>query len=99
MPQLYDIIKRPIVTEATSIAFQERGEYVFEVHPDANKTSIKQAIEQLFGVKVTGVWTSQQRGKARKVGKSSGRRPDWKKAFVKLREGDRIEEIFEGFEG
>jgi large subunit ribosomal protein L23 len=99
MPQLYDIIKRPIVTEATSIAFQERGEYVFEVHPDANKLAIKTAIEQLFGVRVTGVWTSQQRGKMRKVGKTSGRRPDWKKAFVKLREGDRIEEIFEGFEG
>src|SRR5687768_10687063 len=99
MPQLYDIIKRPIVTEATSIAFQERGEYAFEVHPDANKLTIKTAIEQLFGVRVTGVWTSQQRGKMRKVGKTSGRRPDWKKAFVKLREGDRIEEIFEGFEG
>ena len=95
MPQLYDIIKRPIVTEATSIAFQERGEYVFEVHPDANKTSIKQAIEQLFGVKVTGVWTSNQRGKTRRVGKTSGRRPNWKKAIVKLREGDTIE-IFEG---
>ena len=99
MPQLYDIIKRPIVTEATSIAFQERGEYVFEVHPDANKPSIRQAIEQLFGVKVTGVWTAQQRGTTRRVGKSVGRRADWKKATVKLREGDRIEEIFEGFEG
>jgi large subunit ribosomal protein L23 len=87
------------VTEATSIAFQERGEYVFEVHPDANKLAIKQAIEQLFGVKVTGVWTSQQRGKARRVGKASGRRADWKKAVVTLREGDRIEEIFEGLEG
>ena len=99
MPQLYEIIVRPIVTEATSSAFQERGEYVFEVHPNANKPAIRQAIEQLFGVKVTGVWTSQQRGKARRVGKSSGRRPDWKKAIVTLREGDRIEEIFEGVEG
>ena len=95
MPQLYDIIKRPIVTEATSIAFQERGEYVFEVHPDANKLEIKQAIEQLFGVKVTGVWTSNQRGKTRRVGRATGRRPNWKKAIVKLREGDTIE-IFEG---
>ena len=99
MPQLYDIIVRPIVTEATSIAFQERGEYVFEVHPEANKLAIKQAIEQLFRVKVTGVWTSQQRGKPRRVGKATGRRPNWKKAIVTLREGDRIEEIFEGLEG
>ncbi len=95
MPQLYDIIVRPIVTEASSVAFQERGEYVFEVHPDANKLAIKQAIEQLFGVKVTGVWTSQMRGKTRRVGRSTGKRANWKKAIVKLREGDTIE-IFEG---
>ena len=99
MPQLYEIIVRPIVTEATSIAYQERGEYVFEVHPNANNPAIKQAIEQLFGVKVTGVWTSNQRGKVRRVGKSAGQRPNWKKAIVTLREGDRIEEIFEGVEG
>ena len=96
MPTLYQTIVRPLVTEATSTAFQERGEYVFEVHPDANKFEIKQAIEQLFGVKVTGVWTSNQRGKTRRVGKTSGKRPNWKKAFVKLREGDTIEQIFEG---
>ena len=99
MPQLYEIIVRPIVTEASSVAFQERGEYVFEVHPDANKLAIKRAIEQLFGVRVTGVWTMQQRGKPRRVGKSIGRRPNWKKAIVTLAEGDRIEEIFEGLEG
>ena len=95
MPTLYRTIVRPLVTEATSVAYQERGEYVFEVHPDANKLEIKQAIEQLFGVKVTGVWTSNQRGKTRRVGKATGRRPNWKKAIVKLREGDTIE-IFEG---
>ncbi|HEU4629007.1 MAG TPA: 50S ribosomal protein L23 [Gemmatimonadaceae bacterium] len=99
MPTLYETIVRPIVTEASSIAFQERGEYVFQVHPDANKLQIKQAIQQLFNVRVTGVWTSQQRGKPRRVGRATGRRPNWKKAIVTLREGDRIEEIFEGFEG
>jgi large subunit ribosomal protein L23 len=99
MPTLYETIVRPIVTEASSIAFQERGEYVFQVHPDANKMQIKQAIQQLFNVRVTGVWTSQQRGKPRRVGRASGRRANWKKAIVTLREGDRIEEIFEGFEG
>jgi large subunit ribosomal protein L23 len=95
MPTLHETIVRPIVTEKSSVAYQERGEYTFEVHPDANKIAVKQAIEQLFGVKVTGVWTSNQRGKARRVGKTSGRRPNWKKAIVKLREGDTIE-IFEG---
>ena len=58
MATLYRTIVRPIVTEKTSIARQERGEYVFEVAPDASKPAIRQAIEQLFGVKVTGVWTS-----------------------------------------
>jgi len=65
------------------------------VHPDANKYAIKQAIEQLFGVKVAKVWTSNQRGKPRKVGRSVGRRPNWKKAIVTLSEG-RIDQIFEG---
>ncbi len=96
MPTLYQTIVRPLVTEASPTAFQERGEYIFEVHPDANKFEIKQAIQQLFDVKVTGVWTSNQRGKARRVGKTAGKRPNWKKAVVTLREGDVIESIFEG---
>ena len=83
------------MTEKTSLAYQERGEYVFEVHPDATKTQIRVAIEQLFGVKVTGVWTSNQRGKTKRVGTSVGRRPNWKKAIVKLRDGDTIENTFE----
>ena len=96
MSTLYRTIVGPIVTEKTSIARQDRGEYVFEVARDATKPAIRQAIEQLFGVKVTGVWTSNQRGKLRRVGKSAGRRPNWKKAVVTLREGDTIEGIFEG---
>ena len=96
MPTLLRTIVRPIVTEKSNAAYQDRGEYTFEVHPDANKTAIRQAIESLFGVKVTGVWTSQQRGKMRKVGAKSGLRPRWKRASVKLREGDKIDEIFEG---
>ena len=96
MPTVHETIVRPIITEKSSVAYQERGEYTFEVHPDANKIAVKQAIEQLFGVKVTGVWTSNHRGKLRRVGKSSGTRPNWKKAIVTLREGDTIEGIFEG---
>lgn len=95
MAAVHDVIVRPLVTEASSAAYQERGEYTFEVHVNATKGAIRSAIEQLFGVKVTGVWTSQHRGQERRVGTSVGRRPDWKKAIVKLREGDSIA-IFEG---
>jgi large subunit ribosomal protein L23 len=95
MSSLHRTIVRPIVTEQSSAAYQERGEYTFRVASDATKTSIRSAVEQLFGVKVTGVWTSNQRGKARRVGKDVGRRPHWKKAVVKLRDGDTID-IFEG---
>ncbi len=95
MSTLHRTIVRPIVTEQSSAAYQERGEYTFRVASDATKTTIRVAVEQLFGVKVTGVWTSNQRGKARRVGKDAGRRPHWKKAVVKLRDGDTID-IFEG---
>ena len=95
MPTLHQTIVRPLITEKSSAAYQDRGEYTFEVHPDATKPQIRSAIEQLFGVKVTGVWTSNVRGKEKRMGKTVGRRPNWKKAIVTLREGDTIE-IFEG---
>ena len=95
MPTKHETVVRPLITEKTSAAFQDRGEYTFEVHPDASKPQIRQAIEDLFGVKVTDVWTSNQRGKEKRMGKTVGRRPSWKKAIVKLRQGDTIE-IFEG---
>jgi large subunit ribosomal protein L23 len=96
MPTLHEVIIRPIVTEKSSAAFQERGEYTFQVHVDATKRHIKEAVEKLFGVHVTGVWTSNHRGKSRRVGRFVGRRPHWKKAIVTLREGETIGEIFEG---
>ena len=95
MATLHRTIVRPIITESTSAAYQDRGEYTFEVAPDATKFTIKEAIERLFGVKVTGVWTSNARGKDKRVGQSIGRRPHTKKAIVKLRDGDSIA-IFEG---
>ena len=95
MSTLHRTIMRPIITERTSAAYQDRGEYTFEVSPDANKYAIKEAVERLFGVKVVGIWTSNARGKTRRVGQSLGRRPHTKKAIVKLREGDAIP-IFEG---
>lgn len=95
MPTKHETVVRPHITEKTSAAYQDRGEYTFEVHVDASKPQIRQAIESLFGVKVTGVWTANHRGKEKRMGKTSGRRPNWKKAIVKLRAGDTIE-IFEG---
>ena len=95
MPSTTRTIIRPLITEKSSAAYQARGEYTFEVHPEATKPQIRSAIEQLFGVKVTGVWTSNQRGKVKRMGKTVGHRPNWKKAIVTLREGDTIE-IFEG---
>lgn len=95
MPTLHRTIIRPVMTEKTSARHHERGEYTFEVAPDANKTAIRQAIERLFGVKVTGVWTANVRGKPRRVGKTIGHRSNWKKAIVTLRAGDTIE-VFEG---
>jgi large subunit ribosomal protein L23 len=95
MATLHRTIVRPLVTEKTSAAYQARGEYVFEVAPDATKPAIRAAIEKLFGVHVTAVWTMNTRGKARRVGRSTGTRPNWKKAIVTLQEGDKID-IFEG---
>jgi large subunit ribosomal protein L23 len=95
MPTKHETVVRPLITEKSSAAYQDRGEYAFEVHPDATKPQIRQAIEELFGVKVTDVWTSNQRGKVKRMGRTAGRRPNWKKAIVKLKEGDTIE-IFEG---
>jgi large subunit ribosomal protein L23 len=95
MATLHRTVVRPIVTEKTSAAYQAKGEYSFEVAPDANKQAIRSAIEKLFGVKVTGVWTMNVRGKPRRVGQSIGNRPNWKKAIVTLREGDKID-VFEG---
>ena len=96
MATLHRTVVRPIVTEKTSTRYQEHGEYVFEVASGATKPAIRQAIEKLFGVKVTGVWTMNMRGKPRRgMGKSAGNRPNWKKAIVTLKSGDKID-IFEG---
>ncbi len=96
MATLHRTIVRPLVTEKTSAQYQSHGEYVFEVADDATKPAIRQAIERLFGVKVTGVWTMNVRGKPRRsMGKSAGVRPSWKKAIVTLQDGDKID-IFEG---
>jgi len=89
-----DIIIRPFVTEK-STALMEQNKYTFEVAPQATKSQIKRAVEEIFNVKVTKVNTVRLRGKVKRVGRYVGRRPDRKKAVVQLAEGNRIE-IFEG---
>jgi large subunit ribosomal protein L23 len=90
-----DVVQGPIITEKGTLVNERGNQVVFRVHPHANKVEIRQAIESLFKVKVEKVRTSRQLGKIRRVGRHQGRRPDWKKAYVTLAEGSRID-FFEG---
>ena len=91
---MIEILKRPIVTEKMT-ALQEKGQYAFEVSINANKISIAQAVEKKFNVTVLDVRTSRHKGKAKsqmtRRGRFPGRTPAWKKAIVRLKEGDKIE--------
>ena len=91
-----DVIRRPLVTEKTTIA-RERGEVVvFEVARDATKVDVKKAVEQLFGSKVASVRTQIMHGKIKRQGRFSGQRPDWKKAWVRLKAGEKVPDFMEG---
>jgi large subunit ribosomal protein L23 len=93
--ELYQIIKRPLITEKSTVAREESGKYQFEVDRRANKIEIGQAVEKLFKVKVLDVRVMNVSGKNKRVGKNIGRTQDWKKAIVKLVPGNKIE-IFDG---
>jgi large subunit ribosomal protein L23 len=95
MPALHDTIVRPLVTEKSSAAYQQRKEYAFQVRPEATKREIREALEKLFGVTVTAVRTMQVRRREVTRGRTRGRRAAWKKAVVTLKEGDSIA-VFEG---
>ena len=95
MPALHEIVVRPVVTEKSSAAYQTRKEYTFEVHPEANKHQIRDALEKLFGVTVTDVRTMQMRRHQITRGRIRGTTARWKKAIGTLKEGDSIA----GFEG
>jgi large subunit ribosomal protein L23 len=90
-----EVIQGPIITEKGTLVNELGNQVVFRVHPHANKVEIRHAVETLFKVRVEKVRTSRLLGKLRRVGRHIGRRPDWKKAYVTLAEGSRID-FFEG---
>jgi len=92
--RFYRIIRRPRITEKGEKMRERHRAYPFEVAAHANKIEVRHAIEALFKVKVTAVRTQSYRGKVRRVGRSYGRRPDWKKAIVVLAEGYTIENFY-----
>lgn len=95
MKSLFDVIKRPIITERTTDMMAEK-KYVFEVPLKANKTEIKQAVEKVFGVKVEAVNTIRVAAKPKRYGKYSGYTSEWKKAIVKLSADSKELEFYEG---
>jgi len=92
---IYQIIREPHITEKANLQKNDANQVTFKVHRGANKVEIKQAVEALLKAKVLDVRTMNVRGKRRRVGRSMGRRPHWKKAVVRLAPGENIE-FFEG---
>ena len=92
MPTLYTTIRKPLITEKGLAVKETEGTLVFEVSPDATKIEVKQAVEALFKVKVATVRTSNVLGKERRRGKYAGFRADWKKAYVRLKAGEKMPE-------
>jgi len=90
MNKKYDIIYAPIITEKTAMLAQNENKFAFKVDPRANKTEIKQAIESIFNVKVESITTSNSHPKKRRVGRYTGMTDKYKKAIVKLAEGNSI---------
>jgi large subunit ribosomal protein L23 len=94
--KLTEIIRRPLVTEKTTLLREDARTVVFEVAVHATKVDIRRAVEKLLGSKVETVRTSIGHGKFKRQGRFVGQRPDWKKAYVKLRDGEKIPEFLEG---
>ena len=92
---IYQVVIKPLVTERGTMMLSEGNWVTFRVHPDANKIEVREAIQKIFSVSVLQVNTQIVRGKRRRFGKTMGQSKAWKKAMVRLKEGDKIE-IFEG---
>jgi large subunit ribosomal protein L23 len=95
MRDIYQVIKRPLITEKATFLKEKDNKVAFVVDRAATKAEIKEAVERFLKVKVLKVNVATMQGKTRRVGRTVGKRPDWKKAVVTLRPGDRIE-FFEG---
>jgi large subunit ribosomal protein L23 len=94
--KLTDVLRRPVITEKTTVLREEGRTLVFQVAREANKIDIRRAVERLLGSKVESVRTSVAHGKIKRQGRYAGRRSDWKKAYVKLREGEKLPEFLQG---
>jgi large subunit ribosomal protein L23 len=94
--KLTDVIRRPLVTEKTTLLREDGRSVVFEVARSANKIDVKRAIEKLLGAKVDSVRTANTQGKLKRQGRFVGRRSDWKKAYVTLKAGQKLPEFLEG---
>jgi len=95
MKNLYEVIRRPLITEKTTALKETQRSLCFEVHKDASKPEIKKAVESLFGVKVADVRVANVHGKVKRQGRYVGRRADWKKAYVVLKPGEKMIEFFD----
>jgi len=95
MKNLYVVVRRPLITEKTTALKETQRSLCFEVHRDASKPEIKKAVETLFGVKVQDVRVANVHGKVKRQGRHVGRRADWKKAYVVLKQGEKMIEFFE----
>ena len=92
----HEVIFSPLITEKSTQLRDAENLLCFRVARDAGKIEIRRAIETLFSVKVSSVRTAQMHGKTKRVGRNTGRRPDWKKAYVRLKPGEKMIEYFEG---
>ena len=95
MKNRYSVLKKPLITEKSNLMKEELNQIAFAVDPRANKIEIKEAVKKLFNVKVLKVRTINMLGKKKRLGRSQGKKSDWKKAVVTLKEGERID-FFEG---
>ena len=94
--KLSDVIRRPLITEKTSTMREDGRTIVFEVASGATKVEVRQAIERLLGSKVDSIRTAIAHGKVKRQGRFAGRRSDWKKAYVRLRDGEKLPDFLEG---
>ena len=95
MKNIYDVIRRPLITEKAALQKETQRTVCFEVHRDATKPEIKKAVEALFDTKVAIVRVARVHGKVKRQGRYVGQRPDWKKAWVVLKKDQKMIEFFE----